>query len=86
MDEKKITLLCETMFDLTWDLVYALEHKNPDHMEYDSRVLFQSVYAWAKEFEATHIYNEEDCYDCGYLDDVDEFFWKKVEEEYPELV
>lgn len=83
MNENKMTLLCETMFDLTWDLVYALEHKNPDHMEYDSRVLFQSVYAWAKEFESTHEY-DEDNYD--YLDDVDEFFWKKVEEEYPELV
>lgn len=82
-------LLCETVFDLSVNMAWAIHHKDESRLpedgklEYDSRALFQSVYDWAKEFERTHVYEDGD---DSYLDDVDEFFWKKVEEEYPELV
>lgn len=85
MNERTIKLLCETMFDLTWNLVYQIQQKedNTDTLFYDSRELFQTVYAWAKEFEDTHLYGEDD---YSYLEDVDAFFWAKIEEEYPELI
>ena len=83
MDERKIKMLCETMFDLTWNLCDIIHDREMEEEIacYDSRSLFQSVYSWAKEFEDNYVDDNGD-----YLEDVDAFFWAKIEEEFPELV
>lgn len=81
MDERKIKMLCETMFDLTYNFMLQVQYKNKDMDEilFDSRDLFQNIYSWATEFERT--YDE----DMDYLENIDIFFWEKIKEEYPEL-
>lgn len=81
MDERKIKMLCETMFDLTYNFMLQVQYKNKDMDEilFDSRDLFQNIYSWATEFERT--YDE----DMDYLENIDTFFWEKIKEEYPEL-
>ena len=63
--------LCETVFDITTCVLYALT-TGESNLGDDSRSVFDQIWEWAKEFEETHPVPED------YLSEVEEFAYGKL--------